>query len=67
MPIMQPSALSPYAGVSMDLGLGAQAKQDADDEAERIRKKKMQDQMAGQNGAMTPNSAAYLSLLGNQF
>ena len=63
--------MAPYTGASSDLGLGAQAAQEAQDEIERIKKKKLADQKAtgGQanNSPLSPNTAAFLSLSGNQF
>jgi hypothetical protein len=63
--------MAPYTGASNDLGLGAQAAKEAQDEIDRIKKKKLQDQKAtgGQAGnqPMSPNTAAFLSLSGNQF
>lgn len=62
------SPLDPYSGAQMDLGLGAQAQQQTQDEIDRIKKKKLEDQKAGDiSSMMTPNSAAFLSLSGNQF
>lgn len=65
------AAMTPYMGASSDLGLGAQAAQEAQDEIERIKKKKLADQKAsgGQPNAapMAPNTASFLSLSGNQY
>lgn len=65
--------VSPFTGAASDLGLGAQAAKDAQDEIDRIKKKKLQDQKAnGQNPTannqpLSPYTASFLSLSGNQF
>lgn len=55
------------SGAAMDLGLGAKAAQEAKDEQERLKQKKQLDQRTGQNQIVSPYSAAFLSLTGNQF
>lgn len=65
--------MAPYSGASNDLGLGAKAAQEAADEIERIRKKKLADQQANGKGTpaanqpLSPYTASFLSLSGNQF
>lgn len=57
---------NPMSGAAMDLGLGANLRNQAAAEQERLKKKQQQDAQM-KRSILSPYSGAFMSLTGNQF
>lgn len=60
-------SLSPYSAGAMDLGLATQARAQAQEAQERLRKKKQLDDAAAKSITPAAFSGGFMSLTGNQF